>query len=422
MTFFSSASRLALSMAIACSVVAAVGISCGGAEATSVGAAPGDTVAIPASRTVAFVGANVLAMRTSAIDARQTVIVQDGRIAMMGPEASTAVPGGAYVVDAHGAYLMPGLVDMHVHNAIRDAALYVPAGITTVRNMWGFPGLLEYARRVQTERLRVPTIVAVSPGVDGHPASWPYTRFVENPAFARDSIRTVLGEGWSAIKIYDHLPAATYDSVIAVAHAAGIRVIGHVPFAIPVARALAAGQDEIEHLSGYQQAVMTRAGPPWSPMDETRIPDLVARTVSARAWNCPTLAIISELSRQSAPASRDDVVRNRRRFVKALFDGGARLLIGSDSGIDVVPAGATIHTELAEFVAAGISPYETLRIATRGAAEALGVLADVGTIEPGRRADLLLVDRNPFADIANVTAMRGVMLRGEWIPRAVLGR
>jgi imidazolonepropionase-like amidohydrolase len=415
-------SHAVLPAAVACAVIAAVGIACGGAEATSIRTAPGDTVAIPASRTVAFVGANVITMRTSAIDARQTVIVQGGRIAAIGPEASTAVPEGASVVDAHGAYLMPGLVDMHVHNAIRDAALYVPAGITMVRNMWGFPGLLEYARRVQTEQLRVPTIVAVSPGVDGHPASWPYTRFVENPAFARDSIRTVLGEGWSAIKIYDHLPAATYDSVIAVAHAVGIRVIGHVPFEIPVAHALAAGQDEIEHLTGYLQAVTTRAGPPWSSMDPARIPDLVARTVSAGARNCPTLAIISELSRQAAPASHDDVVRNRRRFVKALFDGGARLLIGTDSGIDVVPAGSTIHMELAEFVAAGISPYETLRIATRGAAEALGVLADVGTIEPGRRADLLLVDRNPFADIANVKAMRGVMLRGEWIPRSVLGR
>ena len=379
---------------------------------------PEDTIAVAATRTIAFVGVNVVSMRTSTVDRERTVIIRDRRIVTIGPETSTPVPPDAFVVNARGGYLMPGLVDMHVHNAVRDGALYVPNGITTVRNMWGYPGLRDYASRVLREDLRAPTILNVSPGLDGRPASWPQTRFVDDVAKVGDTTRHVLSEGWSALKIYDRVSSAAFDSIIAIGHAAGVRVIGHVPFSVPVERALASGQDEIEHLTGYESALGPRG---WTVIDERRIPALVSQTVAAGTWNCPTLAIISELVRRQAPGDREVVVRNRRRFVKALHDGGARLLVGTDSGIDVVPAGSTIHVELAEFVAAGLTPYDALRAATYDAAESLGALDEFGTVAEGRRADLLLLDRNPLADVANVRPFRGVMVRGTWIPRSLLG-
>jgi hypothetical protein len=379
---------------------------------------PEDTAAVSASRTIAFVGANVVSMRTSAIDRGRTVIVRDRRIVAIGAEASTPVPEGAFVVNARNGYLMPGLVDMHVHNAVRDAALYLPAGITTVRNLWGYPGLREYATRVINEELRAPTILNVSPGLDGRPASWPYTRFVDDVSVAGDTIRKVLGEGWSALKIYDRVSRAVFDSIITLAHGAGVRAIGHVPFAVPVDYALAAGQDEIQHLSGYERALSTR--PNWGAIDDRLVPELVAKTTAANAWNCPTLAIFVQLYQQRPPSDRDAAIRNRRRFVKALHDGGARLLIGTDSGIDVVPAGSTIHAELAEFVAAGLTPYEALRAPTHDPAEYLGALDDFGIVDVGRRADLLLLDRNPLANVGNVRAFRGVVVRGWWLPRSLV--
>jgi hypothetical protein len=379
---------------------------------------PEDTAAVPASRTIAFVGTNVVSMRTSAIDPGRTVIVRDKRIVAIGPEASTPVPEGAFVVNARGGYLMPGLVDMHVHNAVRDAALYLPAGITAVRNLWGYPGLRDYATRVVGEDLRAPTILNVSPGLDGRPASWPYTRFVDDVAVAGDTIRKVLGEGWSALKIYDRVSRAVFDSIITLAHGAGVRAIGHVPFAVPVEYALSSRQDEIQHLSGYEQALSTR--PNWAAIDAQLIPGLVTKTVTAGTWNCPTLAIFAHFYQQRPASDRDAAIANRRRFVKALHDGGARLLIGTDSGIDVVPAGSTIHTELSEFVAAGLTPFEALRAATHDPAEYLGALNDFGTVAVGRRADLLLVDRNPLTNVANVRTFRGVVLRGSWIPRTLM--
>jgi len=375
-----------------------------------------DSVAVPASRPIAFIGANVVSMRTSAIATAQTVIVRDRRIAAIGPEASTSVPQDAFVINSRGSWMMPGLADMHVHSVVRDAALYVPHGITTVRVLWGTPGGQDYARRVLEDDLHVPTIVSVSPGLDGRPPSWPFTRFVDDARMAVDTVRVVVGEGWLAIKIYDRLSREAFDSIVATAHGLGRRVAGHVPFAVSLQHALATGQDEIEHLSGYERAL----GGSWAAVDPSLIPALVTQTVVAGTWNCPTLAIISEIFRQRSPAERDVVVRNRRRFVKALHDAGAPLLVGTDSGIDIVPAGETIHAELAEFVAAGLTPYEALRAATYAPAMWLGIEREAGTVDVGRRADLLLLDANPLADVANVRRLRGVVLRGSWIPKRLL--
>ena len=384
---------------------------------------PEDSVAVPASRAIALVGASVVSMRNDAVVDGQTIVVRDRRIVALGAEGSVAVPADAFVVDARGSFVMPGLVDMHVHSAIRDAALYVPHGITTVRNLWGFPGLTTYARRVLDEDLRAPTIVTVSPGLDAHPATWPYPRFIDHELDARDTVSTVLAEGWPALKIYDRLTRPAYDSILAIARGRGVRVLGHVPFMVPIQHALASGQHEIEHLTGYEQAVGTRgeiAAHNWAAVDDRRFPALVSATVAAGTWNCPTLAIISEIFRQRWPAERDLAVRNRRRFVKALHDAGARLLVGTDSGIDIVPAGSAIHTELEEFVAAGLTPYQVLRLATYSAAENLQALNDIGTVDVGRRADLLVLDANPLADITNVRRLRGVVLRGTWLPKRVL--
>ena len=384
---------------------------------------PEDSVAVPASRAIAFVGASVISMRSDVIAHGQTIVVRDRRIVALGSEGSVSVPADAFVVDARGSFVMPGLVDMHVHNAVRDAALYVPHGITSVRNLWGYPGLTTFARRVLEEDLRAPTIVTVSPGLDAHPASWPYTRFIDSERDARDTVTTVLAEGWPALKIYDRLTRPAYDSILTIARGRGVRVLGHVPFAVTIQHALASGQHEIEHLTGYEQAVGTGGQfgtRNWAAVDPGRFSALVSATVTAGTWNCPTLAIISEIFRQRWPAERDVAVRNRRRFVKALYDGGARLLVGTDSGIDIVPAGSAIYTELEEFVAAGLTPYQTLRLATYSAAENLEALNDIGTVEVGRRADLLVLDANPLSDIANVRRVRGVVLRGTWLPKSVL--
>ena len=117
---------------------------------------------------------------------------------------------------------------------------------------------------------------------------------------------------------------------------------------------------------------------------------------------------------------RGDAPRNQ--ILKALHDAGARLLVGTDTPHPFVMPGFSIHEELANFVAAGLSPYEALKAATADAADFMGVPGEFGTIKPGARADLVLLAANPLEDIKNSKRIVGVMLSGRWLPRDELQR
>jgi imidazolonepropionase-like amidohydrolase len=150
--------------------------------------------------------------------------------------------------------------------------------------------------------------------------------------------------------------------------------------------------------------------------------ELVRATVRAGTWNCPTLAIIAEFARRGPGPDADRVIANRRGLVRALYQGGARLLIGTDSGIDVVPAGSALSDEIGEFVAAGIPADTVLRIATRDAARFLGQSNQWGTVAVGMRADLLVLDQDPTRDLETLKSPAGLVLHGTWVPADTLAR
>ena len=108
----------------------------------------------------------------------------------------------------------------------------------------------------------------------------------------------------------------------------------------------------------------------------------------------------------------------RRKLIKALHAGGAGLLLGSDAPQIYNVPGFSIHRELESLVAAGLTPYQALETGTRNVAVFFGTLPTTGTIEVGKRADLILLDANPLADVRNTTRRSGVMLRGRWLPKA----
>ncbi len=347
----------------------------------------------------------------------QVVLVSGDRIAAVGPAEEVAIPPRAGIVDAQGAYVLPGLVDMHVHIRRAELAAYVENGVTSVRNMWGYASLPPVIADVAAGRRLGPTIYSASPGLDGTHAVWPETRIVDDPAAAEAAVADQVAAGWRFIKVYNSLSLASYDAIVAAAGSRGIRVVGHVPNSVPIEHALDSGQASIEHLRGYD-LVLTRSGQAnaaaWADIDPARIPDLSARTAAAGTWNCPTLAIYEIFSRSLPGGARERAVANRGAVVRALRDAGAPLLAGTDAGIDQTEAGTSIHDELAQLVAAGLTPYEAIRAATSGAAEFLREQAEIGRIAPGLRADLLVVDGNPLEDVGALRAIGAVVLRGAW--------
>lgn len=443
-----------MSLALGCLLVAA----------TTLGAATREDPPL------AIVGATVLPMDGGAggTDAARalpdhTVLVAEGRIVALAPAAELEPPEGATVIDGHGRFLMPGLVDMHVHTVAQsDLGLFLANGVTTVRVMFGAPLHLRWRTEIEGGERLGPTVVSAGPIIDGDPPVWPGSRVVTTPEEARAAVREQAEEGYDFVKVYARLPVDAYDAVVEAARGAGLPVDGHVPNAVGVERVLASGQRTLEHLLGYGIELtavapeggdeMARELAAWSSLDDERVERWARRTREAGIWNCPTLvvlekwlpddAIARELERpcmRYAPAflrgiwfgmltripaewraSAREGDAGRKRFVRALDAAGARLLVGTDTGNPYVLAGFSLHEELAALVDAGLSPARVLRMATSDAAECLGTPDEFGTIAPGLRADLLLLEADPREDVANAARRVGVVVRGRWLPEAEL--
>lgn len=369
--------------------------------------------------TLAIVGASVVTMESEAVLHRQTILVSDGRIDLVGPDAAVQVPTEARRIEADGRFVIPGLADMHVHMNRGEAPLYPQWGVTTVRNLWGFVELTAIVEDIASGALVGATIHSLSPGLDGPPAKWPQTQLILDPAAAAAVVDAQADAGYGTLKLYQDLRPDVFDAIVERARSRGLTFAGHVPHRVGLLRALDAGYSSIEHLSGYEAYLVgdaLRIGfPVWADVDVSQMSDLAGRTVAAGVWNCPTLTVALEVMGVGVGSGAGFAV-NRRRMVRALRDAGAGLLAGTDSGIGLTEPGASLHDELAELVEAGLSPYEALRAATIDAAAFLDETGAFGRVAPGLRADLVLLEANPLDDIAATRRIAGVVMRGVWRP------
>jgi imidazolonepropionase-like amidohydrolase len=434
--------------------------------ACAVAGSPGPA-AESASQATAFVGVNVMPM-TGGLLRDQTVLVEGDRIATVGPRGKVALPAGARIVEGAGRYLLPGLADMHVHLEYFDApailGLFLANGVTTVRNMDGRPYILEWKRRVAAGELLGPSIHTAGPLLDGNPPRLPDNTVVRDAAEARAAVLAQADAGYDFIKVYTNLSPEAWRAVLAAARERGLPVAGHVPQRVDLAEVLAAGQT-IEHLTDYGDWIEADDSPfrdrwHWSklylamPVDGKKVDSAAGRIAQSGVWTVPTMV---QAERALAPAEtlsawlaapemayipadgraewegrvRRSVDRmdaedwtlvergaeNRRRLAAALRAAGARLLVGTDTPNPFVVPDFSVHEELENFVAAGYTPEEALAAATREAARFLGELDEWGTVEAGKRADLVLLEANPLEAIGNTRRPVGVMVRGRWFPK-----
>ena len=309
-----------------------------------------------------------------------------------------------------------------------------------------------------------PTIYTAGPPLLGNT--------VPTPEVAERVVVEQKKAGYDLLKVHEGLSPETYAAIVATAKRVGIPFAGHVTATVGLKRALEAQQTSIEHLDGYLQAMVADdspvkpgpsqvvLGPVLDHIDESKIPALAAATRKAGVWNDPTLTlfklIVSEdkpedllkwpemqyvpakmrnafaKQKQStadhpAPASeRQHYIALRNKMLMALHDAGAKLLIGPDSPQFFLVPGFATHRELQSFVDAGLTPYEAIEAATQNPGEYIAEIMktprDFGTMEPGMRADLLLLDANPLESVANLSKRAGVMVRGRWLPQSELSK
>lgn len=402
-----------------------------------------------AASTTAFVNVTVVPMDRERSLPGQTVVVRYGRIVAVGPVARTAVPAGATRIDGRGKFLLPGLAEMHGHVPPPSAPaqttedvlfLYVANGITTVRGMLGAPGQLALRERARGGALVAPNLYLAGPSFNGNS--------IDSPAAAERKVREQKLEGWDLLKVHPGLTREEYDAMARTAREVGIRFGGHVPEDVGLPHAIEMGQETFDHLDGYLEHLRGDAG----PLDPAALADVVRRTRVANAWVVPTSALWETLlgvtpletlraypelrymppetvrswtaaherrlaDPQLDPAAARRIAANRVALLRALHEGGVRILMGTDAPQQFSVPGFSLHRELRKMAESGMSPYEILVTGTRNVG-AYFAGDDFGTIAAGQRADLLLLDGDPLANLDNLARPSGVMVRGRWISRA----
>ncbi len=409
---------------------------------------PPATCAQSADGVTAFENVTVIPMTDERALPGHTVVVQGDRIVAVGPSASVAVPGGARRIDGRGKYLTPGLAEMHGHVPQPSAPaqttedvlfLYLANGITTVRGMLGAEGQLDLRRRTSRGELLGPTLYLAGPSFNGNS--------VNSPDDAVRMVREQRAAGWDLLKVHPGLNRAEFDAMARTAAQEGLRFGGHVPEDVGLMHAIAMGQETFDHVDGYVEYVGGAEG----PIDPAKLDSAVRATRAAGAAVVPTMALwevlyltlpldslqaypelryVSPQSVQSwvnaynqrrnspqfnAETSRR-IIEARQQVLAALHRGGARILMGTDAPQQFSVPGFSLHREFPRMRAAGMTPYDILATGTRNVGEYFQRNDAFGTIAVGRRADLLLLDADPLADVANLQRIAGVMARGRWLP------
>lgn len=426
------------------------------AAETAWGEAMGRTLAHRPAGPVAFRNANLFDAETGRSRPGTTVVVVGNRIQAVGPDGSVAIPQGAQVIDAAGKALLPGLFDMHVHLGLVDGPLHLAAGVTSVRDMANDTTVFPQVAAEWNAGTKVGPRVVVSAGfIDGSgPFTGPTGLRADSPEQARAAVAWYGDHGYTHVKLYSSLKPELVPVVTEEAHRRGMRVSGHIPEGMTAAEAVRAGFDEIQHanmlfLNFLSDTLDTRTPQRFSgpaqhaaelDLGSPAVRDFVALLKERGTVLDPTLAVFENLFTARAgeldPTLAPVASRLPAQVQRGLRGGGLPLPEGMDqryresfraflamtalmhrAGIPIVSgtdgmAGFTLHRELELYELAGIPANEVLQIATIGSARVARREADLGSIAPGKLADLVLVDGDPATRIGDVRKVEMVMKDG----------
>jgi imidazolonepropionase-like amidohydrolase len=414
----------------------------------------------PSARGFSFTHVTIVDLTGGQTQTDMTVTVSGDRIVAVAP-SSPEVPGGV-VVDAGGAFLIPGLWDMHAHWADEEyLAAFTVNGVTGVRLMNGFPGHLDWRRRIDSGSEVGPRLRIAGPFVDGAKPTYPEVSIaVASPPDARAAVQTTKSTGYDYVKTYSGLDRDSFFALADECKRQNIPFVGHVPDGVGADEYAQQGGLSMEHLRRVDFACADLVEDPSNPPDLSVVAEAYDPVKAAGVfalfrqtgtWQCPTLVVSYKqlagnpgllddprlaflppsiqayygtltLTPRRPPDQAQAILDNERTMVAGMQQAGVGLLAGTDAPTYGVLPGFGLHEELALLVDAGLSPLEALQAATLNPARFLGLEADLGAVEAGKLADLVLLDANPLDDIHNTTTIRAVVQNGKLLARQDLDR
>ena len=399
----------------------------------------------PASVT-AIVGGRLIDGTGKPAIENSVVVLKDGKVAAAGPAASTAVPQGAQIVDAHGKSVLPGLWEMHAHfEQVEWGPIYLATGVTTARDVGNEREFIVAARDAIAAGQGLGPRLVMAGIMDGSgPFSLGVIR-VDTPEQAREQVQKYKAAGFQQIKIYSSVKPEILKVVTAEAHRLGMTVTGHIPFGMNAFQGIEDGMDQINHVE-YLTKIMVDPKSQTIDPDAPNVKKVIKLLLERHIVVDDTLALMElilhpldrpistfepgilkvapelkeGLETMGAPAPKADqsaaTFRAMEATVRVLHQAGVPLVAGTDQAVP----GFSLDREIELHVQAGFTPMEAIQSATVVAAQAMGMEKESGTIEAGKRADVILVDGNPLENISDIRKVSAVFAAGKMYQPAAL--
>ncbi|MFY9557534.1 MAG: amidohydrolase family protein [Blastocatellia bacterium] len=427
-------------------------------------------------RSVVIKGATLIDVHTGGQLNDSEIVIEGDLITQVGRASAITTPKDAQVIDGRNKWIIPGLMDMHAHVSGLDASslvLFIANGVTTIRDPGGNLSRLRLVRQEIDSGERVaPRLFLAGYVLDGNPPLWPALSIVvETPERAESVVNSQIDQGVDLIKVYNSITEPVLAAIVLAAHKRGVPVIGHVPRSMTMTRVAEMGIDGLEHIRITGRELLTleeanridflplaqREALLWQRYDlgSDKMKRLISFLAEKKVSLDPTLTIdqINSLSlfeqqsndpnnrflprhtRAAWSGPKPDVFKvpselkevsqagfkKRMQFVEMCSRAGVQIIAGTDgAGLGKLLPGFGLQHELQLLSQAGLSPVQVVQAATINAARALRKEKDLGSIESGKLADLVILNSNPLVDIRNMSAIHAVITRGRVLDRKTL--
>ena len=395
---------------------------------------------------------NIIPMNRDTVLVNKMVYIKDGIIKSI---SETIDIKGIEVVDAKGKYLVPGLIDMHVHVWDRyELGLYLSKGVTAVRNLWGMPMHLRIKEDVNNDVIISPLFFTTGPKLTGPDFIGDDNLNLTTPSEAKEKVISYRDRGYDLIKTYYGLDKEIFDAVIEQATISEIDIVAHPSQKVSFSYHLNPQIKSIEHAEEIVQQALQ------FDLDTNKL-QLVIDSISESKHisYCPTITVFNNIYQMMVNASILDSeilrymnplikkvdskkqfdrwyntkqedesvvsrIKNQHDFhlkiIAELHKAGVPIICGTDAGIGVTIPGFSVHQELAFYKEAGLSTYEVLKTATINASQTHSIMNQMGTIEVGKIANLLILDNNPLIELSALKNPSFVFVKGRKLNRETL--